>query len=199
MRKPLTICCVVIIAIVGMAMLKSRRGGAGQFSPQTFEYRTQSERTLFGTGMPFYRSNYHLADNPLINMLIEDGLVAPQRSDNPKWEHVFWWTEGQPSSEGYLYDVLHRNRDRIMDWSRQNPECAKIYWTEGFRLLRSNKRMEVLAGSWFLYHCWRFTEVEELHDAIQQIKAEISRDNNTLHTEPRAARLLETMTFAAAR
>ena len=26
-----------------------------------------------------------------------------------------------------------------------------------------------------------------------------SRDNNTLHTEPRAARLLETMTFAAAR
>jgi hypothetical protein len=26
-----------------------------------------------------------------------------------------------------------------------------------------------------------------------------SRDNNTLHTEPRAARLLETMMFAAAR
>ena len=26
-----------------------------------------------------------------------------------------------------------------------------------------------------------------------------TRDNNTLHTEPRAARLLETMIFAAAR
>ena len=27
----------------------------------------------------------------------------------------------------------------------------------------------------------------------------LTRDNNTLHTEPRAARLLETMMFAAAR
>ena len=27
----------------------------------------------------------------------------------------------------------------------------------------------------------------------------VPRDNNTLHTEPRAARLLETMVFAAAR
>ena len=33
----------------------------------------------------------------------------------------------------------------------------------------------------------------------ETIKQQMSRDNNTLHTEPRAARLLETMMFAAAR
>ena len=174
MRKPFTIICVVIIAIVGLAMLKSHRGGSGQFSPQTLEYRTQSERTFFGTSIPFYRSNYHRADNPLIRMLIDDGLVSPQLDVNPKWEHVFWWTEGQPSSDGYLYGVLHRNRDRIIEWSRENPECARIYWAEGFRLLRSNSRIEVSAGSYFLSHCWHFTDVEELHEAIQQIEAEIA-------------------------
>ena len=31
------------------------------------------------------------------------------------------------------------------------------------------------------------------------IQGQLRRDNNTLHTEPRAARLLETMIFAAAR
>jgi len=160
--------------MVGVALLTSHRGGLAYFSAHTLEYRMQSERTFFATGIPFYRSIHNRVDNPLVAMLIDDGLVSSQPDENDQWELVFHWNHSWRDGYGPLYGIFHRHRDAIIKWSRDNPECAKIYWSEGFRLLRSNNTIDVSTGHAILNHCWRITDLEEMHTAIRQIKAEIA-------------------------
>jgi hypothetical protein len=173
MYKPLRI-GIVVLLIVGASLLASHRGGLAQFSPYTLEYCTQSERTFFATGIPFYRSNRERIENPLVAMLIEDGFVSPQPDRNDRWELIFHWNDKWRDGYGPLYDVFHRHRDEVILWSRNNRECASIYWSEGFRLRRSSNTMDVAAGKSILNHCWRITDPEEMRKTIQQIKAELA-------------------------
>ena len=70
-------------------------------------------------------------------------------------------------------DMLGQNRLDLRDSMMDNGHQRE-------RIARTRKR--------------RRTSFSMEHDSVA-----LRRDNNTLHTEPRAARLLETMMFAAAR
>jgi hypothetical protein len=174
MRKPLIITGIVVLLSVAAAFLSSQRGGLAHFSPHTLEYRTQSERTFFATGIPFYRSNHKQVDNPLVAMLIDDGFVSPQPDKTGRWELIFHWNNSWRDGYGPLYNIFHRHRDEIIKWSRNNRECAQIYWSEGFRLLRSNNTMDVAAGQAIIDSCWRINDPDEMRKSIQQIKTEVA-------------------------
>jgi hypothetical protein len=167
MRKRLATIGIVVVLVVAVVVLTSHRGGRAYFSPHTLEYLTQTERTIFATGIPFYRSRLERVENPVVAMLIEDGFVSRQPDKNGHWELIFHWNEAWHDGYGQLYDIFSRHRDAIVDWSRKNPECAKIYWSEGFRLLRSDNPEDVIAGGYLLRECWRIDDPEEMRKTIQ--------------------------------
>ncbi len=107
-------------------------------------------------------------------MLIEEGFVTPQPPTNDRWEPVFHWNDGWKDGYGELHRVFHRNQDQIIEWSRSNREVAQIYWSEGFRLLRSDKDVDVAAGREILRACWRNSTAEELRAQMQILKDEVA-------------------------
>lgn len=161
---------IVVLLVVAAAFLTSHRGGLAHFSPHTLEYYTQSERTFYTTGIPFYRSRHKHYDHPLVVMLIDEGFVAPQANANDRWELIFHWNDTWRDGYGSLYDIFTRHRDQVMEWSRTNPECARIYWSEGFRLLRSDSEVDVTTGQMILNDCWRIRDPEEMRKTVQEIK-----------------------------
>ena len=174
MRKPYKVIGIVVVLVIGTALLTSNRGGLAHFSPHTLEYHTQSERTFFATGIPFYRSAHERVDDPLVALLIDDGFVSPQPDKNGRTELIFHWNDSWRDGYGALYDIFHRHRDQIIEWSRNNRECAQIYWSEGFRLLRSNDRIDIETGRDILRHCWRIDNVDEMRKTIKELKTEVA-------------------------
>lgn len=172
MGKRQLIIAILIASIAAAAIGTSDRGGLAYFSPDTLEYYTQAERTLFATGIPWYRSKLQQTENPLIIMLVDADYVAPLSNANSRFETIFHWNDCWRDGHGALYGVFHRDRDDVMQWTRENPECARLYWTEGFRLLRSDSATEVQAGREVLGTCWRFNNLDAMKEAIHQIYAE---------------------------
>ena len=74
-----------------------------------------------------------------------------------------------------LYDVLIRHRENIIEWPLNHRPAAEIYWSEGFRLLRSDNPADNHAGRAILAECWRVNDPEAMRTEIQQIKEEVSR------------------------
>jgi hypothetical protein len=143
MRKLPIIAMAVTLLVGALIAVTSHRGGRAYFSPHTLEYRVQSERTIYATGVPIYRSAYRSVDHPLIEMLVTEGFVSPQAGDADRWEVIFHWNDSWRDGYGPLYD-LFRRRNEVIEWSRAHPEVAQIYWAEGFRYLRSRDERDIL-------------------------------------------------------
>ena len=160
MKKKLLILCAGLTLFSGVLLLSSQRGGLGYFSPYTLEYEVQSEYTIGGTGgVPLFRSFRKPIYNEFIEMLKDDGFVAPQ-SANHRWETVFHWNDSWRDGYSSLYYIFHR--ERAMTWSRNNPECATIFWHRVFQLLRSENEREILIGRALLS---RYREIFLIEDA----------------------------------
>ena len=173
MRKRLKIIGIVLVVVLVLLLITSQRGGLGYLSPHTLQYTTQSERTFFITGIPFYRSTREQSENPVITMLIDEGFVSPQPGPSDRQEIIFHWNESWRDGYGGLYYVLIRNREDMIEWSLKNRELAEFYWTEGFRLLRSNDPNEILVGRYFLSNGRRYQDIEAMQNMIDLARAEL--------------------------
>jgi len=148
------------------------RGGREFFSPYTLELRGQSEFTLLYGSVPLYRSPWEHIDNPMITYLRDTRLVVPQPTATDQQLAVFHRNDAWKDGDGLLYNVFHRDRERIIAWCKEDPERARIYWTECFRHLRANNPSEVDMGEWMLSFCWQAKSVDELKQKIAAIEHE---------------------------
>lgn len=57
-----------------------------------------------------------------------------------------------------------------MAWTKKHPTCAAIFWSEGFRYLRSNDPTARYAGMQILDRCWRFDDPELVLEEMDIIK-----------------------------
>ncbi|MCZ7647118.1 MAG: hypothetical protein M5U26_17985 [Planctomycetota bacterium] len=166
--------CAAAAILVLIVTCTSMRGGIEYFNPQTLAIKSQSERTIYATEIPVYRSPYAPVHHALIDFLIEQGWVTPQVNTSDCWELVYHWNEAWKDGYGPWYDVLYRDHDELLQWSLDHPDCAKVYWTEGFRLLRSPDPHEITLGR-ALFGYYRVimdvTEMNDLMAVIDQIKA----------------------------
>jgi len=162
---------------VVVALLTSQRGGLGYFSPYTLQYRTQSERTFFATGIPFYRSSYGYEDHPLISTLVREGFLSPQSDSADRWICVSHWNQSWKDGHGRLYSVLNRDIEEVLGWTRRNPKCAKILWSEGFRYLRSDDATQIRIGDAILSEGWRLFDRIEDPDDMRKIIQRIVTEN----------------------
>jgi hypothetical protein len=155
---------------LGLVVLTSQRGGIADFSPDTLETRSRSERTIFGTGIPIYRSEYDTQHYRIPKFLIDEGFVTPQPNETNLWIPLFHCNESWKDGYSALHYAIGRNPERVMDWSLKNRACAELYWSEGFELLRSPHRVDRQAGEEILRRCQRMDNIVEMRQVILEIK-----------------------------
>ncbi len=166
-----------------LACLTANDGGLGEFSPDTLEFRTRSELTIIGTDIPLYRSDWEYREIPLSRFLIDHNLVQPVRSGNPRWESVFHWNEGWRDGFGPMRNVLKPAGQRLA-WMESHTDYARVYYTELFRLLRSNDyRERVIAGP-FAHLVLTAEDVDTLRKQAAELRKEC-------HLEPRPLAMTE--------
>jgi len=147
------------------------RGGIVQFNPHTLQSRWQREITIgFGT-IPIYRSAFQYNQRPMVRELMNRGLVAPVE-DHGHWEMISHWNTAWKDGDGFWYDVLTRNRVRLLEWSDTSPEFAKLYWSEAFGYLRSEYEMDRITGQLLLQAEWRIKNEASLRAIIYQLRLE---------------------------
>ena len=154
----------------------ANRSGLGYFSPQTLEYCTQTESTIPMLGIPVYRSRCYYHKNEIIEFLIENGYVKPDRESTAHWKTVFHCSDRWKDGYGPLYYMLFRHREAMIDWTLSHPEPAKVYWHELFWLLRSPDP-DVMNGADSLARVWReFDTAEEVRETVFSIENELARE-----------------------
>jgi hypothetical protein len=114
-------------------------GGRGFFSPDTLEYRSQSEVLLFVTEIPLYRSRYKYDKHELVDFLVCRGYWTAKDTRSPRWLCLYHWNDSWRDGESGLYRSLFQKRKFWIVWSEKNPQQAAELWPLVLDLLRSNE------------------------------------------------------------
>ena len=170
-RRVLSVAIVFVAIVLGVGGATAKRRGSGWFCPHTLEYQTQSEWTLLG--IVIYRSDRRPAELHFVDYLVREGYIAPiNSSECPRWHFMYGWNRSWGDGYTLLQRTL-RQHESLIDWSERHPDCARILWPEGFRLLRSDDPIDRQIGEYILYIGWRFDSVDELQAEIAAVTREI--------------------------
>ncbi|MBE7464613.1 MAG: hypothetical protein HS116_14140 [Planctomycetes bacterium] len=123
--------------------ISSGLGGRGFFSPDTLEYRSQSERTVFATEIPLYRSAFRYDSHELVNYLVEKGYWSPRPASEPRWIFLFHWNRNWKDGESCFHRSFFWRKDFWMEWTEKHPERAAEVWPQVLELLRAGRDAEV--------------------------------------------------------
>lgn len=171
MKRRLKLLVFAILVACTLILATGTRGGLAYFSPDTLEYETQSEFAVLNGKLPIYRSHREPTDNEIVAYLRDSGLISSRKPPTVRWMLVFHWNWAWKDGEGSLYNVLIRNRQRIISWSKADLARARIYWTTGLQLLRSDVERERWAGEEILSSGYRCESIEELNSRISVIRS----------------------------
>ncbi len=158
----------------GLLLFTGTRGGLADFSPHTLKYQFRSEFTVCFGEWPVYRSAPHESENALVAFLVQERFVTPVEAQADRWEPIFHWNNAWRDGYGPLYDVFIRHRQEIIDWSKADRERARIYWSEGFKHLRSHRETDLWTGREILLRGWRCQSIPELTECIAVVKKDVS-------------------------
>jgi hypothetical protein len=112
------------------------RGGRGFFSPDTFQFKTQSEILLPPTELPLYRSAFEYHEKPdLVAYLVAQGYWVPIQTEEPNWIAVFKWNTQWRDGEMQLYRYMNQPSEWI-EWTEANPTVARVMWPKVLSILR---------------------------------------------------------------
>ncbi len=128
---------ILLCGYLGILTLLGRSGAIGFFSPDSLEYRSQSERLLLGTEIPLYRSPYEYHEHELVKYLTSKGYWTPRETDSPRWFVLFHWNQMWRDGESTFHRRFFWKTDRWIDWSNKNPDQAAKFWPHILELLRS--------------------------------------------------------------
>ena len=123
--------CIAALVLLGSA------GGRAFFSPDTLEYRSQSETLIRGTKLPIFRSLYAYHKHDLVEFLISKGYWEPREAESPRWILLFQWNHMWRDGESTLHRCLFWKKAHWMEWSTKYPERAAQLWPRVLDLLRS--------------------------------------------------------------
>ncbi|GMV84070.1 MAG: hypothetical protein AMXMBFR7_52540 [Planctomycetota bacterium] len=123
--------------------LSSSPGGRGFFSPDTLEYRSQSERTVFATEIPLYRSAYRYDAHELVDYLVAKGYWSPRPASEPRWIFLFHWNRSWKDGASGFHRRFFWRKDLWIEWTEKHPERAAEVWPHVLELLRAGRDAEV--------------------------------------------------------
>ncbi|MCE9528420.1 MAG: hypothetical protein K8R36_20445 [Planctomycetales bacterium] len=146
-------------------------GARNEFSPQTLEFRSRRE-VWVGYGMfPIYISGPKYSDHRLLHFLRDKAYVTPSESPSPRWIELSHWNHAWRDGD---HRTFSRSRT-VIAWSEEDSERAQLFWSECFRLLRSDHPVEQSAGEMLLGQPFSYrdcTEVQQMIDSSLEFAAE---------------------------
>lgn len=122
------------IAIM-LSFLLTRPGGRGEFCPQTLEMRTFKVRVISLTPIEIHRSEENVYTPEICRFLVEQGYWT-KSEDTKHWLHAFFWTDLTCRSRDSWYRDIVCHEDEWISWTKENPEWAKVFWSQMLRALR---------------------------------------------------------------
>jgi len=125
-----------------VAYLFSPAPGKGFFSPDSLEYRTQSNLQFFGTDVSWFHSPYQYHNQRLVDFLGSKGYWKPREATSAgRWIFLFhsssMWRDGDSS----LHRQLFCKSDFWIEWSNKHPDEAAQFWPKVIELLRSGDEL----------------------------------------------------------
>jgi len=152
-RRCVAVLCVAAVGAAYVGAFTAGRGGRGFFSPDTLQYRTQSEALLPLTEIPLFRSPYGYHQPPLIQYLVAEGLWVPRAAPRPRWFHAFRWNRQWRGGTNELHKELSWRGQTWVDWSKQHPDVAAEMWPLLLNTLRADEPEWISEGrAWWLMH-----------------------------------------------
>lgn len=149
MKKFLWGLLIVVAGSVMAIILVRCSGGRGFFSPDTLEYRSQTEILCPGIEVPLFRGSFRYHDHELVRFLIDKGYWRARKVDSPRWLSLFhcnrMWRDGEST---FHRQFFWRKSDWI-DWTNKNPNEAALFWPRVLELLRlddEERAVELLRG-----------------------------------------------------
>ncbi len=138
-RTRWALCAIGIVVAIFTISEYTASGGRGLFSPDTLEWKTQSELLFPLTDVPIYRSVYSNHRSPLVSDLITKGYWTTRSSDKPRWLFMFRWNEQWRDGQSELHREMtsYRGKEWI-EWSDAHPEIAAVLWPRVLGDLRSD-------------------------------------------------------------
>lgn len=132
----------LVCAYFAVLMFSGSSGGRGYFSPNTLEYRTQSETLCLGTGIPLYRgpSEYH--QHELVTLLVDKGYWRPKPVASPGWIPLFHHNSMWRDGESRFHRQLFWRKNEWIEWTNKNPEEAARFWPQILELLRNDSQQQ---------------------------------------------------------
>jgi len=111
-------------------------GAAGEFSPDTLEVRSWSERHLPFSEVAVWRGERVMYQWPVVRFLVAEGYWVPVTSDRPAWLETSYEREGARDGISHLTLELSGHGHDWVAWSKGHPELARHFWGRVLERLR---------------------------------------------------------------
>jgi uncharacterized protein len=175
---------LLVIGIVGIGVVLvetfGSHGSKGRFCPYSLRFQ-RCEYSLLSFG----RENWRDETNEVLEYLKSSGSVVPTSESPMRWDSVYHFNTRWRDGMGRPYDLLRRNRKRMIEWSEKHPDLAGIVWKEGFRLGRSEDSASVSLGYYLLGNaCLDAESAKELKSFLLRLDEEYEPslfDRDILH------------------
>lgn len=137
--RKLTRWAIGLVVAVYAISWDTASGGRGFFSPDTLEWKTQSEILLPLTAVPIDRSFYRTHRSELVNDLITKGYWSTRSTDKPGWLSMYRWNEQWRDGDSELHRQMTSHRgQRWVEWSDSHPDLAAVLWPRVLSELRGD-------------------------------------------------------------
>ncbi|MBM4072802.1 MAG: hypothetical protein FJ271_28325 [Planctomycetes bacterium] len=138
---------ILACGYVAALLLLGSSGGRGFFSPDTLEYRSQSEILCRGTELPLFRgpSKYH--EHELVKFLVDKGYWQAREVNSAQWIFLFQWNHMWRDGESSFHRQFFWKKAHWIEWTDKNPEEASRFWPRILEMLRGDneeKAVEML-------------------------------------------------------
>lgn len=135
---------ILICGFVAAFFLLGSSGGRGFFSPDTLEYRSQSEVLCLGTEIPLIRGSFEYHEHELVKFLVNKGYWQPKEVDQPRWIALFHWNHMWRDGESSFHRQFFWKKTQWVDWTNKNPEEAAQFWPRILELLRAGDEVQAV-------------------------------------------------------
>jgi hypothetical protein len=175
--RPLTILavCASVLLVAYLAAAGCGRGTRGYFSPDTLEYRAQSEWLLPMTSVPLYRGPSSTHRYATVDYLISKGFWSPSGRSDPRWLLTLQWNQQWKDGHSELHGNLGMRGDGWIKWSEQNPEMAKALWPKVLDALRQSGVSQIDEATNLMRAVQVAQSVEEFEKMAAEFAAERPR------------------------
>ena len=143
----LFITAMVPPSVLAIAIVFGSSGGRGQFSPDSLEYRSQSEVLLWGTKQSVYQSRWRYHNHTLIQFLVNNGYWHYSDIAENRWIFLFHSNSQWRDGESSFHRAFFWKDDFWIEWTNKQPEQAAVLWPrvlESLRLGDEQKAVEML-------------------------------------------------------